>query len=494
MRAKRIPKIVSEILFFIVALHNKLQSVSSLSQKGNTDRMTRPSFLKSILVFSAIGSATVPSAYAFATSNNNSNSDNTSNTNIEKNDRFNQNSNTYGFADGDVFSMNSVTSRPTVAYKSLSLNMPQFGVDVPVALWFKPEEDSNTSTETSSLSPMSRSINANQSTTRSDQNKKPIMDYPTIERSTISISSDTVKLQTATYSHRISVKKIGSLLAGLSFIPEFFAKDFTLNPTSKSGSIVDGSFTTLPSTLTSSSSSKPRTNRPIVILAHGFLGSRFDLSHLAEELALQDFIVLSPEYPESLSSSYPSVDNLDRSSINEQLLKFIDGELKLTPSSYGIVGHSLGTGTVMTTGDNTWTRVCIAGPPIRRDGISVTGNTLAITSVNDGAVSLSRIGSMIPESFVRLDEKSLDVRIQERSLPSKSILIIDRDDAPNHISFLAGNVNDSMVDFLSPLLPVAQALKIPVLDFDKYKESRDSEATADVVIPLVVSFLKQYMV
>ena len=78
-------------------------------------------------------------------------------------------------------------------------------------------------------------------------------------------------------------------------------------------------------------------------------------------------------------------------------------------------------------------------------------------------------------------------------LPSRAALVLDRDDAPNHISFLAGNVNDSMVSFLSPLLPIAQALSIPVLDFDKYQESRDSAATASVVIPLVSAYLTQYM-
>jgi hypothetical protein len=77
--------------------------------------------------------------------------------------------------------------------------------------------------------------------------------------------------------------------------------------------------------------------------------------------------------------------------------------------------------------------------------------------------------------------------------PSKAIVILDRPDAPNHISFLAGNANDAMVSFLSPLLPVAQALSIPVLDFDKYKVSRDSSATAKVVIPMVSAFLRQHM-
>ena len=78
-------------------------------------------------------------------------------------------------------------------------------------------------------------------------------------------------------------------------------------------------------------------------------------------------------------------------------------------------------------------------------------------------------------------------------LPNRAALIFDRADAPNHISFLAEGVNDAMVDFLSPLLPVAQALSIPVLDFDRYQASRDSIATAEVVRPLVTRYLKQHM-
>ena len=50
-----------------------------------------------------------------------------------------------------------------------------------------------------------------------------------------------------------------------------------------------------------------------------------------------------------------------------------------------------------------------------------------------------------------------------------------------------------MIQLLSPLLPVAQSLGIPVLDFDKYQKSRDSRQTAEVVIPLVTSYLKQTM-
>ena len=38
-----------------------------------------------------------------------------------------------------------------------------------------------------------------------------------------------------------------------------------------------------------------------------------------------------------------------------------------------------------------------------------------------------------------------------------------------------------MVEFLSPLLPLAQALKIPLLDFDKYAMRPDSIKCANEV-------------
>merc|ERR1712127_247077 len=99
-------------------------------------------------------------------------------------------------------------------------------------------------------------------------------------------------------------------------------------------------------------------------------------------------------------------DGLDRAKIVDALLKVIADDLKMTPSSYGIVGHSLGCGTVMTTGDDLWTRVCLAGPPVRRDGVAVKGPTMVITSMNDGAVTMARMGSMIPTDFTRLEEST----------------------------------------------------------------------------------------
>jgi hypothetical protein len=116
--------------------------------------------------------------------------------------------------------------KSTVAYRSLSLDIPEFGVRVPVAMWHPTEE-----------------------ATDDDRRQKELK-----------------------YNHRISIKKIGQLLAGWEFLPDFASKDFQLEPTLM-GSIVDGTKMSMPS------------HGPVVFLAHGYLGSRFDLSHLAESLA-----------------------------------------------------------------------------------------------------------------------------------------------------------------------------------------------------------------
>lgn len=338
-----------------------------------------------------------------------------------------------------------------VAYRPLSLDIPEYGVSVPVAMW-----------------------------------------YP------VDIAAD----DDLKYNHRISVKKIGQLLAGWDFIPEFASKDFQLQPTI--GAVVDGTKLDMPS------------SGPVVFLAHGYLGSRFDLSHLAEALAQEGtsmrcmhkivamsllllmiailgFICLSAEFPESLAASYPRMDGLDRSEIMSSLQQSLKSEWGIEGTSFGIVGHSAGSGTAATTGDESWTRVCIAGLPRRRDGTTIPGSVLFLSSMNDGAVSLARFGgrASIPSEYTILDESSLG---QLSKIPSKSFLLFDGPGAPNHISFLAGGTNDAMIDLLSPLLPVAQAMKIPVLDFDKYQTSRDSKQTAEVVIPLVISYLKQHMI
>jgi hypothetical protein len=172
---------------------------------------------------------------------------------------------------------------------------------------------------------------------------------------------------------------------------------------------------------------------------------------------------------------------LDRSAINQALLQRLQQDMK--PKSYGIVGHSLGCGTALRTGDASWTRVLIAGraPPVENSPL------LFVSSVNDGAVKFG--GPLtVPTGYTLLKESNLP-----SSLPTRSALVFDRPDAPNHISYLSEGVNNAMINLLSPLLPVAQALSIPVLDFDRYKISQDSVPTAAILMPLISSYLLQHM-
>lgn len=293
----------------------------------------------------------------------------------------------------------------------------------------------------------------------------------------------------ALYEHRISVSKIAKNLAGWN-LPSFVDRDFSLEPT------LDGRSCSVQTISLSGPQRQLPESAPVVLLAHGFLGSRFDLSHLGEALAGEGFLVLAPEYPESLAASYDAKGTasglpLDRTIITDRLLQTLTKEWNVQPTSYGIVGHSLGCGTVDKTGDETWTRVCLAGgyPSLRGT------NSLFIGSVNDGAVGVTRsLGALQANNFASIDEEMARSKSYDK-IPSRSSLIFtDPDNAPNHISFLSEGTNDAMISFLSPLLPLASLLSIPVLDFDKYKISRDSKATGEVVIPLVVSYLKQKMV
>jgi hypothetical protein len=313
-----------------------------------------------------------------------------------------------------------------VVYKTLSLPLEEFGVNVPVACWFP--DDGSTSMQ---------AIN----------------------------NPSGVK-----YDHRISVKRIGQLLAGWDFIPDFVSRNFAFSPSTSIGSVMDGGDIPFP------------TSSKVVFLAHGYLGSRFDLSHLAEELAQQGFVCISPEYPESLAASYPRFEGLDRSKINDKLLQYVQENLR--PRSYAGIGHSLGCGTVLRMGDNSWTRVLIAG----RAPEASSSPLLFISSTNDGAV---RFGGplTVPAGYELLQESNLPLS----NFPTRAALIFDRPDAPNHISYLSENVNEAMVGFLSPLLPIAQAMSIPVLDFDRYQQSRDSVQTAAILKPVIAGFLSQQM-
>jgi hypothetical protein len=344
----------------------------------------------------------------------------------------------------------SSTPVSVVGYKSLALPLKEYNVRIPIAGWFPIDESQSTGT-------VSQAAFGRQSS-------KPI------------------------YNHQISVRRIGQLLAGWDFIPGFVSKSYDMSPSATKYKCIDCSDdrNDVRSLLT-----KP--DQKIVILAHGYLGSRFDLSHLAETLAGHGYTCIAAEYPESLAASYERQPGLDRSVINTALIRAL-GVGDDTQCRFGVVGHSLGCGTVQQIGDDSWARVSIAGFPRNRDGTPLR-NGLFVTSMGDGAVSLAKFGGprFVAECGYELlsaPDINNDFSTWRGTLPQRAALVLEN---PNHISFLAENVNDAMIDFLSPLLPIAQAMEIPVLDFDKYQYSRDSKPTAEIVHPLILRYLEQEM-
>ncbi|KAL3904473.1 MAG: hypothetical protein SGILL_010055 [Bacillariaceae sp.] len=334
----------------------------------------------------------------------------------------------------------------TIAYKTVPLPLTGFGINAPLAVWY------------------------------------PVSDEPVPQQSASTKSS--VK-----YDYQISVRRIGELLAKWEFIPGFVNRKFAFErSTSNEVAFVDAKDIPIP------------TNPKVVVLTHGFLGSRFDLSHIAEDLASKGFVCVAPEYPESLEASYPRLEGLDRKVVNERVIQWVTDNVPGQPSSWSSIGHSMGAGTAVDIGDDTWNRVLMgigrapdlpgrapdltAKFPIRQVG----GRVLFISSVNDGAVKWGG-GIRVPEDYTMLQESQLGGGRASMMMPDRAALVFDRSNAPNHISFLSENVNDAMVSFLSPLLPVAQAFEIPVLDFDKYVVSRDSVQTAAVLKPLISDFL-----
>ena len=200
---------------------------------------------------------------------------------------------------------------------------------------------------------------------------------------------------------------------------------------------------------------------------------------------------LCPEYPESLAASYESkikIDDgsdtakttvIDRSLITSRLIQYItscesnkdaDGDVGLciSPSSWSIVGHSLGCGTAMTTGDASWTRVCIARGAV--NGNSNSGNrnrggkgdaTLVISSTNDGVVQSNFVDERIPSDFersiLRMDsnengetKEPLDSILKTKILGRKTSILLTGPNAPSHVLYLSGGtVNATTHKYLS---------------------------------------------
>lgn len=275
--------------------------------------------------------------------------------------------------------------------------------------------------------------------------------------------------------------KIFKMLLGLA-LPGFLARTFQLS--CRGGVVVDAPTMHL---------KQP----PMVVFAHGYLGSRFDMLHLAELLVSKGFVVAAPEFAESLSASFEPSATTTRGAIMDAALRKLRADFG--PGKLGLVGHSAGAGTAIAlSGAFPLGRAAIAG-----GGFGYSGDDPLMVVSSEGDCLFRRRWADIraiastPTSAVAVYSNAQGAMTLASSAyaayPKRAALLFDDDSsaaAPSHISFLDPRSNDAMTEFLSPLLPLAQLLRVPVLDFDVYQERRDSEATAEVVLPALSRFFE----
>ena len=290
----------------------------------------------------------------------------------------------------------------------------------------------------------------------------------------------------------------------------------------------------------------------VAVLCHGYLGSRFDLVDLAEALAREGFLVLAPEFAESLASpettpAYarpgappPANPSATRDEVVDAALRAFapgffeapaSGSDEHRPPRVVIAGQSAGASTATSARGPFAARVAIAGfrppPPEAREAREalLRDPLLVVASAGDGVISLypRESGAFGAYEGIAASVEGMPVRVPKYDIGAFAARVRElsaaRDAAPNakgtsanalnafltyeppggdggaitdlpcHISFLSSRTNDAMVEVLSPLLPVARAIGVPVLDFDKYQTSRDSDAVNAELVPLIAEWL-----
>jgi dienelactone hydrolase len=292
----------------------------------------------------------------------------------------------------------------------------------------------------------------------------------------------------------------------------------------------------------------------VAVLCHGYLGSRFDLVDLAEALANEGFLVLAPEFAESLASpettpAYarpgappPANPSATRDEVVDAALRAFapgffeapaSGSDEHRPPRVVIAGQSAGASTATSARGPFAARVAIAGfrppPPesLEAREALLRDPLLVVASAGDGVISLypresgafgayegiaASVESM-PARVPKYDVGAFAARVREMGTLNdadarrraketsgnalNAFLTYEppggdggaMDGLPCHISFLSSRTNDAMVEVLSPLLPVARAIGVPVLDFDKYQTTRDSDAVNAELVPLIAEWL-----
>ena len=101
------------------------------------------------------------------------------------------------------------------------------------------------------------------------------------------LPSDGADAPPASYKYRISAGRLVKTILGLP-TPDAIARSFDLT--------ADGVRFTPGATV--------KDGTPVVVVAHGFLGTRFDLSKFGEAIAREGAVAIAPDFDETLAGSY----------------------------------------------------------------------------------------------------------------------------------------------------------------------------------------------
>lgn len=321
-----------------------------------------------------------------------------------------------------------------------------------------------------------------------------LLDNPPFEHLTLTLPIDDLNVPVAiwrpaaasapppeAYLYRIDIGKIAEKLrvSWLSWLPRF---DYQLPC---------GIVETKPNL-------PPARESDCIMFAHGFLGSVYDFAHAAEALAADGFTVVAPELPESLCASYVPTPTLSRERIIAATRELVGPSRR-----WGIFGHSAGASSALNQpGSYELGRAAFAGGARGAGGEANEDPVFICASNGDGCIRFFGAGvtdlrplleSAVPEGKTSVLFTNLNDAYASLDLPAEYGVFVFADDnsrlpLPCHISFLWNEVNDAMASLLSPLLPLAKALGLFVLDFDVYLQNRDSKQIAEQTVPALRRF------
>jgi hypothetical protein len=135
------------------------------------------------------------------------------------------------------------------------------------------------------------------------------------------LPSDGTDAPPASYKYRISAGRLVKTILGLP-TPDAIARTFALDAPgvreAPGASVKDGT--------------------PVVVVAHGFLGTRFDLSKFGEALAREGAVAIAPDFDETLAGSY-TPDKDGGSSRDKIVVAALEPVWK--SKFYGVVLHAI---------------------------------------------------------------------------------------------------------------------------------------------------------